>query len=411
MPQALLSPSPLTASLGSGSAFGLLCACSVARPAAKRAERIAEWQFADFDWEEFFRIAEHHGVLALAARNLLDYATGLPSEVQSTLESVYAANFRRSLWFAAELTRVTRHFEQKRIRAIPYKGPALAQSAYGDLALRSFNDLDLLIAPADFFHAKNALAEIGYQPSKPLDPAVERFWLRHGYECSFDGPAGRHLLELQWALLPHFYAVDPRGIDFDDLWARSGRIDLGNDENSLGPFHHEGAACLSPEDSLLVLALHAAKHLWTRLIWVADIAQTLAMPNLNLALLIKRARALGLARILGVNLWLAGNLLHAAAAPAAQELIDADPEIPAIGQDSIARLAACASYSLESAAYFRQVARLRERRRDRQRYLWLLASTPGEGELAVARLPEPMFLLYRGVRMARLLRRLVSSKR
>src|SRR5262249_14805431 len=154
----------------------------------------------------------------------LDFATGLPSAVKGSLEEAYAANFRHSLWFAAELMRVTQHFAQERIRTIPYKGPVLAQAAYGDVALRNFNDLDLMIAPADYFRAKDALAEIGYQPSKSLTPAVERLWLRNGYECSFDGPAGKNLLELQWALVPYFYAIDPKDFQFDDLWARSRRI-------------------------------------------------------------------------------------------------------------------------------------------------------------------------------------------
>ena len=106
------------------------------------------------------------------------------------------------------------------LRAVPYKGPALAQSVYRDLGLRSFSDLDFLISPADFERAKQALAEIGYRPSADLTPAVERLWLRTGYERSFDGAAGKNLVELQWALLPHFYAVDLR---VEDLLARAGR--------------------------------------------------------------------------------------------------------------------------------------------------------------------------------------------
>ena len=83
------------------------------------------------------------------------------------------------------------HFERRQLRAVPYKGPVLAQSAYGDLGLRSFSDLDFLISPADFERAKQALAEIGYRPSTELTPAVERFWLRTGYERSFDGAGGK----------------------------------------------------------------------------------------------------------------------------------------------------------------------------------------------------------------------------
>ena len=363
---------------------------------------MASYPLADCDWEEFFRLAEHHGCVPLAARTLIEHAPALPPEIRRSFESAYAENFRRSLWFAAELMRIMQHFAHKGVCAIPYKGPVLAQSAYGDLALRSFSDLDLLISPADFARAKQALAEIGYQPSKSLTAAVERLWLRTGYERSFDGPGGKNLLELQWALLPYFYAVDPAQFQFDDLRSRARQIALGTGVDS-------GVPCLSPEDSLLVLSLHAAKHLWTRLIWVADIAQSLHVAHIDLALVISRARALGITRILGVSFWLAQHVLGAIIPSPAQGLIDGDSVIPLLGRECEARLARCASYELESTEYFRQMLRLRERRSDRWRYLWRLVWTPGQGDVDAVRLPEVIFPLYHGVRIGRLLSKLANS--
>ena len=353
---------------------------------------------------------------ALVARNLSEHSSRLPSEIRGSFDSVYAAHFRRSLWFAAELIRIMRRLTQKKIRAIPYKGPVLAQSAYGDLALRSFNDLDLLILPADFFRAKDALAEMGYQPSKPLPPAVERLWLGTGYECSFDGAGGKNLVELHWRLLPYFYAVNTEaaGFRFDDLWARAGRIGLSAEgvwggasgEPSNDP---SGVPCLNPEDSLLVLCLHAAKHLWTRLIWTADIAESLHTTNPDLAQVIEHARALGITRILGISLWLAGNLLGARIPAAAQRLIDQDPVVGQFAGECAARLAGDATYDFESFDYFREMLHLRERRADRLRYLWRLAWTPGPGDVEAVTLHKSVFRLYHGVRVARLLQKLMRS--
>ncbi len=397
----MLTPAP-TVSPSRGHEFELLCACSAAHPTPAQVARIANCHFADFDWEDFLRQAEHHGVLALAARNVLDHAPDLPPQIRTTLESAYSTSFRRGLWFASELMRITHHLTQNNVRAIPYKGPVLAQSAYDDLALRNFSDLDLLISRADFEQAKNALSQIGYQPSKLHTPAVERLWLKTGYERSFDGPAGKNLVELQWAFLPHFYAVDPKHFQFDDLWSRAGRIMLGANNNSSVP-------CLSPEDSLLALCLHAAKHLWSRLIWIADIAGTLRAPGLNLAQVIARANPLGIKRILGVSLWLSQHLLGAAIPSAAQDLIDGDPVIPSIGKDCASRLSQAATYDFESADYFRQILKLRERLIDRWRYLSRLALTPGERDVAAVVLPETMFSLYHAVRLARLFGKLAQS--
>jgi hypothetical protein len=409
MAAALLS-SPLPSALpNSRSGFDVLCACAAVNPAPEHAARIANWNCARFDWSEFLAAAEHHGVLAPVARNLAAYGRGIPSDVAQSLKAAYAANLRRGLWFAAELMRIVQHFAHGRVRVLPYKGPVLAQAVYGDLGLRSFSDLDLLISPDDFGRAKAALAEIGYQPSQKVAPAVERLWLRTGYERSFDGAAGKNLVELQWNLLPYFYAVDFRSADFrfDDLMARSGRIVLGAAEEpvELGA----GIPCLSPEDSLLVLCLHAAKHLWTRLIWVADIAESLRVPGLDCALVVARARALGISRILGVSVWLAEHLLGAAIPSSVRESLALDPEVQLLGDECAARLRDAATYDFESAEYFRRIFKLRERRSDRWRYLWRLAATPGPGDVAAITLPEAMFPLYRAVRAGRLVHRGIST--
>src|SRR5208282_1627925 len=155
-----------------GAEFDLLCELAGVDLTPDRIERIANWNVSKLDWGEVLRLAEHHGVLPLAARNLIEHARGLPPEVERSLRSAYEANLRRSLWFSAELARIMQHFERRQLRAVPYKGPALAQSVYRDLGLRSFSDLDFLISPADFERAEQALAEIGYRPSAELTPAV-----------------------------------------------------------------------------------------------------------------------------------------------------------------------------------------------------------------------------------------------
>src|ERR1022692_4301081 len=86
--------------------FNLLCACARANPSPEQTERMASRNYAGLDWNSFLRLAEHHGILALVARNLTSHAHGLPAEVVQSLRSAYAANLRRSLWLAAELMRI-----------------------------------------------------------------------------------------------------------------------------------------------------------------------------------------------------------------------------------------------------------------------------------------------------------------
>src|SRR5208283_5114429 len=140
-------------------------------------------------------------------------------------------------------------------------------------------------------------------------------------------------------LLPRFYAVD---LCVEDLLARAGKAVVGGRE----------VPCLSPEDSLLVLCIHAAKHLWTRLIWLADIAETLRSQSgtqtIDYPRAFSRARLLGIARILGVSFWLVKNVLHAELPKLAEEMIAVDSRVPVLGREFAERLARGTAYDFES---------------------------------------------------------------
>lgn len=380
--------------------FDLLCACAATDPSAESAARIANWNAAACDWGELLRLAEHHGVLPLLARNLLPHINRFPTEAERSLHTAFDDNLRRNLWFASELVRIVSHFEHTDLLVVPYKGPVLAESVYGDLALRSFGDLDILIAPADFDRAKQALVELGYTPTPDAaaDPdrlvQLERLARRIGYELPFDSAAGKHLVELQWALLPHFYSVDLRA---EDLLARAGAASIGG----------RATRSLSSEDLLLVLCLHAAKHLWMRLMWTCDVAETMRSQTIDYAVVAARARELGALRIVGVSVWLARHVLGAQVPHAAEEIAASDPQVEILGREFAERLAHGAYYDFESTEYFRLTRRLREHRRDQVRYLWRLFWTPGPGEIAAIRLPDPLSPAYHIVRVLRLPRKMI----
>src|SRR5258708_14940980 len=125
-----------------------------------------------------------------------------------SLQQSYHATLRKSLILAGGRIRVLDRIDALGVEVMPYKDLTLAETMYGNMALRQTGDIDLLIRPQDFLQIKNAVRELGYMPHMPLFETEERAYLISGYECAFDCSAGRNLLELQWALQPRFYAVD-----------------------------------------------------------------------------------------------------------------------------------------------------------------------------------------------------------
>jgi len=366
--------------------FALLVACC-----SLRKEEFPESPLPgnDFDWTKTLELADHHGVTPLMYRALSDRPNFAPAEVLEQLRSRYEHIARKNLRFTAELFRILDCLEMHAIPAIPLKGPVLAETVCGDLALRDFSDLDVLINPQDVVRTKVALLTLAYSVAAPLSDAEQRAYLASGYEYTFNGPAGRNLLEVQWNILPRFYAV---AFDVAELFSNSGNV----------PLCGRTVRALSPEDLFLTLAVHAAKHAWVRLHWLRDIAGVVETQGLDWTTVTQRARELGIARITGVSLVLAQRLLDANLPEEAQTLCMADEEILPLVESIEQELPNAQKYNVESLRYFRLMMRLRERWVDRARFLWRLASTPGPGEWGVIRLPESLFPLYRVIRLFRL---------
>ena len=341
----------------------------------------------DIDWERVLESAEHHRLIpamhaALAGKN------GVPS----TLRVRAHKHAWRVLHFTAELIRIARLFEQREIQFLAHKGPALAQLLYGNPGMRQFGDLDIIVRSRDFGWAKDALLELGYDPGLRLSSRHERALLRSGYECTFGLNPERSLVELQWQIVPRFCSIN---FDIDALFSRSVRIELDG-----LPLH-----TLGHEDLLLALCVHAAKHEWSQLGMLRDIA-ALAQFSLDWSWIVAEADRLGILKILQVSLLAARELFNL---PLYTRLPLAIQGAAWLASAVVARLQHDYEPDTESIRYFRAQLQTRERWRDRARFIWRLATTPSVQEWEAIKLPDRYFALYRGVRIARVMKRLLRQ--
>jgi Uncharacterised nucleotidyltransferase len=371
----------------------LLATCSASPPT--NANRILPLLRKPLQWPVLLQLADRHGVVPLLHQALVVVEDQVPPEQMHWLKERYRTNIHKSLFLTRELIRILDCFDSVAIEVMPYKGVTLAETTYGDMALRQSGDIDMLIRPNDVTRAKDALRELGYVPQLKLSPAEENAYLISGYESAFDSSLGRNLLELQWALQPRFYAVDA---DMHEMFRRGVTVSVGG----------RRLKTLSSEDLLLVLSVHAAKHVWARLVWLCDIARVMGAPNLNWSWILDQSKALGIMRILSVTLLLTKQMLKVEAPKALDEVIAEDREVLTLTHQISLQIFAGTACDVESVTYFRLLMRLRERRADRMRFLTRLAFTPGPNEWKAIHLPAPLFSLYRIVRLSRLAARLMG---
>jgi hypothetical protein len=347
------------------------------------------------DWVRLVHLADFHGLTPLVYRRLSAEVDARQSSQLETLRQADKANAHRALWLTLELLNIHQHLLARGLEVLPYKGPVLAETLYGNVALRQFSDLDFLVRSGDLPRIKTALAELGYEPGLRLSQAAERDYLESGYEYTFDGARGRNLLEIKWQILPRFYAI---GFDVGGFFERAAVITIEGQK----------LRTLCDQDLMLVLCVHAAKHAWKQISWLWDIAQLARSRALDWHVLQTEAERLGVARIVAVTFLLAEKLLGAELP--AQLNVNRDEEAGILAQRIVHLIMAEEEFDPESMAYFRLMMKLRERRRDRVSFWWRLLVTPGAGEWSAVRLPGPLFPLYRVVRVFRLAGKVVRPR-
>jgi hypothetical protein len=376
-----------------GAEVDLLLACCGDDSDGHRSSRIQQILQHGVDWERLVQLADHHGLTALLLRRLSEEADLQQTGGVEGLRRQDKANAHRALWLTLELLNIYQHLQACGLEVLPYKGPVLAEFLYGNVALRQFSDLDLLVRSDELPLIKAALGELGYEPGLRLAQAAERDYLKSGYEYTFDGARGRNLLEIKWQMLPRFYCV---GFDVDKFFERASTVTVEGQK----------LRTLCDQDLMLVLCVHAAKHAWKQISWLCDIVQLARSRSIDWTALRAEADRLGIARIVSVTFLLAHKLLGAEL----PEGIRPDTKAETLAQRIVSLIVAEQEFDPESLAYFRLMTELRERRRDQISFCWRLIATPGAGEWLAVRLPGPLFPLYRVVRVWRLAGKLFSLR-
>jgi hypothetical protein len=130
---------------------------------------------------------------------------------------------------------------------------------YGDLALRHFGDLDVLIRETDVAKAGEILSSYDYnRVIPPLSPVKERDFIRTDHEHEFISADQMVHVDLHWRLSTRRF---PAEFQVDGLFDHAEELSLSG-----GTITH-----ISSQDLLLLLCMHASKDLWRKFVWICDI--------------------------------------------------------------------------------------------------------------------------------------------
>jgi hypothetical protein len=252
-------------------------------------------------WRYLVTLARMHGVASLVEYHLNRLNVTLPETEAHELAEASRRIVLRNLHLLGETLQLVQLLGEHGISAIPYKGAVLASLVYGNINLRAFNDIDILVRGDDLSRARDLLFVRGYRQvveggQLPADGGVFKRTYQ-GYNLS--QPNTQVVVDLQERFGIRYSSFL---LYFDELWER--HIEVSMKQQSIGTF--------SPEDYLLILCAHGTQHRWLSLKWICDIAELLrAFPDLDWMQALARAEAMKASRLLYVGLLLAQTCLDA----------------------------------------------------------------------------------------------------
>jgi hypothetical protein len=218
-----------------------------------------------------------------------------PEEISQQLQDVQRSQIIFTLSLTAELFRVLERFASASTQILLTKGPALAARCYGDPGSRQYSDLDFVARSADIRRATETMIALGYDSKVPVKSIeVGKF----PGEYVFVRPDTKLMVEFH---TEKTFRYHPQPLPVEKLFLRHTSVRFDGRE----------VPVLSVEDELLLISIHAAKHFWTRLMWVADVAALISRQNVEWDGAISVAGEVRAERMLRIALLLAVNVLGA----------------------------------------------------------------------------------------------------
>jgi hypothetical protein len=246
-------------------------------------ERALELLSTPLRWEFLLERAKAFGLFPLVYTALSTHGfPGVPDAVRAEWTKIFNFNAIRNELLARELARILRLLGDAGIPVMPLKGIALAESLYGDAALRACADIDVLVPPRYAIEAFHLVVSSGYQP-EITEPRLLDLMVRYGKDFMMmtrqDGMCA-YLLELHCGLV---WGGPLERELLEEIWS----------DAAPKSFYGVSTFALSAEWEFLYLAVHASRHGGPSLKWLVDLDRLSSCAAIDWKKMSEKAKWLG----------------------------------------------------------------------------------------------------------------------
>lgn len=205
------------------------------------------------DKRQLFNICKENEVDSVVAANLMEIQV---TDIPDYWLVPYQELNNRIRQYVKEVKNIGKHMKDRNIPLVVLKNGGICLSLMSDYGKCPMGDIDTLVKKEDFLVAHEVLLNLGYQlkfRSALEDERIEEAFNNGSAEYYKIIENGMDLwLELSWRSVAGRWIRPDQEPDTNDLINKAYEVD------------ETGIFVLSPEDNLLQVALHTAKHSYVR---------------------------------------------------------------------------------------------------------------------------------------------------
>ncbi|MBN1321654.1 MAG: nucleotidyltransferase family protein [Thermoleophilia bacterium] len=289
----------------------LACARAVVEPARLDEFRAALAGCADAD--RLCPTAASQGMLGHLHRLVAAQALGeVDGALRDRLAELHSLSAQRNFRQTAYLLRLLESLRGAGVETMPFKGPAWAERLYGDVTLRFWSDLDLLVRHDQAATARQVLLAGGFVDDNRFNGRILRRARRGWGEIAMSNADHGVHADLHWEITVGFSG---RSLDAGHLFSRGSKLSLLGRE----------VATPHSVDLLIMSCLHGTRHRWDRVEELLGLAVQVAdSPPPEWGDIVTAARAAGCTRRVAVGVSHVCRVFGLETPTEVREIIDRD---------------------------------------------------------------------------------------